>query len=227
MFFSSQVKQRKMGGLQQEESLDRLQRGSSSRIVIPVSNPNLHYIVLNGRSALGRHLIQSVSSGTPARERDPTRNDNVPQPNQGDDIFSSMACLELTPSQKAYVLQMLHEERNAFAHDDPDLGCIEDLQINIPLTDDVPVNQTYMSIPRPLYAEVKEYVQDLIDRGWIKKSLSSYSSPIVCVRKKDGSLRLCNDYRGLNKKTNDDRQPILRIQDVLDGLGGSTWFTTL
>ena len=81
-----------------------------------------------------------------------------------------MDSLELTPSQEAYVLQMLHEKRNAFAPDDPDLGCIEDLQMNIPLTDDVPVNRTYMSIPRPLYAEVKEYLHDLIDRGWIKKS---------------------------------------------------------
>ena len=99
--------------------------------------------------------------------------------------------------------------------------------MHIPLTDDIPVSRTYMSIPKPLYTEVKEYLRDLIERGWIKKSSSSYASPIVCVRKKDGSLRLCIDYRGLNKKTIDDRQPIPRIQDVLDGLGGSTWFTTL
>ena len=45
--------------------------------------------------------------------------------------------------------------------------------------------------------------------------------------KKDGTLRLCIDYRELNNKTIPDRQPILRIQDVLDNLGGNSWFSTL
>ena len=50
---------------------------------------------------------------------------------------------------------------------------------------------------------------------------------MVCVRKRDGSLRLCIDYRALNAKTIPDRQPIPRIQDVLDSLGGNQWFSTL
>ena len=50
---------------------------------------------------------------------------------------------------------------------------------------------------------------------------------MVCVRKKDGSLRLCIDYRELNKKTYPERQPIPRIQDILNGLGGNQWFTVL
>ena len=52
-------------------------------------------------------------------------------------------------------------------------------------------------------------------------------SPIVCVRKKDNSLRLCVDYRKLNLKTIPDRQPIPRVQDLLDGLGGQKYFSTL
>ena len=56
---------------------------------------------------------------------------------------------------------------------------------------------------------------------------SPYSSPVVCVRKKDGSLRLCIDYRELNSKTVTDRQPIPRIQDVLDSFGGNSLFSTL
>ena len=50
---------------------------------------------------------------------------------------------------------------------------------------------------------------------------------MVCVRKKDGSLRLCIDYRELNKKTHPERQPIPRIQDISNGLGGNKWFTVL
>ena len=99
--------------------------------------------------------------------------------------------------------------------------------MHINLTDPNPGQRNYMSIPRPLYQEVKDYLTDLIARGWVTKSKSPYSSPVVCVRKKDGSLRLCIDYRELNKKTVAERQPIPRIQDLVDGLGGSCWFSTL
>ena len=47
------------------------------------------------------------------------------------------------------------------------------------------------------------------------------------MRKKDGTLRLCVDYRGLNSKTVKDRHPLPRIQETLDNLGGSQWFTVL
>ena len=50
---------------------------------------------------------------------------------------------------------------------------------------------------------------------------------MVCVRKKDRSLRLCIDHRELNKKAYPERQPIPRIQDILNGLGGNKWFTVL
>lgn len=67
----------------------------------------------------------------------------------------------------------------------------------------------------------------MLDHGWIKKSSSPYSSPVVCVRKKDKSLRLCVDFRGLNRKTITDRHPLPRIQDLLDNLGGFSWFSIL
>ena len=55
----------------------------------------------------------------------------------------------------------------------------------------------------------------------------AYSSPVVCVQKKDKSLRLCINYRTLNEKTIPDRHPIPRIQEALDSLGGSSWFSVL
>lgn len=48
---------------------------------------------------------------------------------------------------------------------------------------------------------MKDYLHDLIAQGWVKKSNSPYESPVVCVRKKWGGLRLCIDYRELNRKT--------------------------
>ena len=122
---------------------------------------------------------------------------------------------------------MLKEESAVFAKDDMDIGCIENLRMEITLTDNIPVAKTYNGVPCPFYAEVKSHLQGLLNKNFIRKSTSSYASPLVCVQKKDWSLRLCVDYRGLNKKTVLDRHPIPRIQEILDCLGGNSWFTVL
>ena len=120
----------------------------------------------------------------------------------------------LSHKQKLTVQKMLLEERDSFSCNG-EIGSAEGLQMDINLTDSIPVQKNYTSIPRPLYPEVKHYVEDLLNRGFVQKSRSSYSSPVVCVRKKDGSLRLCIDYRQLNKKTVPDRHPLPRIQATL------------
>ena len=73
---------------------------------------------------------------------------------------------------------------------------------------------------RTTYPEIKAYIEDLLNKGWIQESQSNYSSPIVAVRKKNGELRLCCDYRELNNKTVPDRHPLPRIQETLDIVGG-------
>ena len=72
---------------------------------------------------------------------------------------------------------------------------------------------------------MKSYIEDLQNRNFIRKSKSPFSSSVVCVRKKDGGLRLCVDYTGLNQKTAPDRHPIPRIQETLDNVGGNHWFS--
>uniref|UniRef100_H3B5S1 Gypsy retrotransposon integrase-like protein 1 n=1 Tax=Latimeria chalumnae TaxID=7897 RepID=H3B5S1_LATCH len=67
----------------------------------------------------------------------------------------------------------------------------------------------------------------LLNQGWIVQSLSPYFSPVICMRKKDRSLRLCCDYRELNFKSVPDQHPIPRIQDMLDSLSSSSWFSVL
>ena len=138
-----------------------------------------------------------------------------------------MDLLHLSEEQQKAAERMLEEECPAFGRDKNDTGCAPDLKMQIRVHDEHPVRRTYSSIPSPLYSEVKNYILDLLSKGWITKSHSPYSSPVVCVRKKDGTLRLCVDYRELNKKTIPDRQPIPRVQDVLNSLAGNAWFSTL
>ena len=133
---------------------------------------------------------------------------------------------QLTETQQAEVREMLWEERKAFAVGE-EIGCAPDLVMSLDTTDEVPVQKNYNSIPRHLHDAVKDHVQDLLNKGWIKKSTSAWSSPVVVVRKKDGDIRLCCDYRKLNQKTIPDKHPLPRVQMALDNLQGSKFFSVL
>ena len=70
-------------------------------------------------------------------------------------------------------------------------------------------------------------MQELLDKVFIRPSTSPYGSPIVLVRKKDGSWRMCIDYRALNKITTKNCYPLPRIDDLLDQLKEAVYFTKL
>ncbi|MCH2406165.1 MAG: reverse transcriptase family protein, partial [Nitrosopumilus sp.] len=133
----------------------------------------------------------------------------------------------LNDEQKVLIKELLFEECEVFSKNESDIGDIEDFQMKINLSDEIPVKEAYRHLPRNLYEEVRNYINDLLINGWVCESFSAYSSPIVCVRKKDGSLRMCIDYRKLNSKTIPDSQPIPRTQDIFDNLHGQNWFSTL
>ena len=133
----------------------------------------------------------------------------------------------LTSSQQELVKKMLDEEKDSFCCKDGDEGDMPQVQMSLKLTDDIPVQKRYNAVPKPLYPEIKTYVEDLLNKQWIQHSESAYSSPMVAVRKKDGTLRLCCDFRALNNKTVPDRHPLPRIQTIVDNLSGNKWFSLL
>ncbi len=76
-------------------------------------------------------------------------------------------------------------------------------------------------------AEIKKQIQELLNEGIIKPSSSSYGSPIVFVPKKDGTWRMCVDFRALNKIMVKNHYPLPRIDDLLDQLKDAKYFTKL
>lgn len=75
--------------------------------------------------------------------------------------------------------------------------------------------------------EMKKQVSALLEKGWIEPSASPWGAPVLFVQKKDGSLRMCIDYRALNKRTVRDRYPLPRIDDLLDQVRGKKVFSSL
>jgi len=75
--------------------------------------------------------------------------------------------------------------------------------------------------------ELKAQLEELLRQGFIRPSASSWGAPVLFVKKKDGSLRLCIDYRDLNRVTIRNRYPLPRIDDLLDQLQGATVFSKI
>lgn len=132
-----------------------------------------------------------------------------------------------TPAQQAELKALLRGYLDVFAITDEDLGYTELVKHEIPLNDDLPVSQSYRRIPPNQFQEVKDHISGLLKKRVIQESSSSYASPVVLVRKTDGSLRLCVDYRKLNSKTRCDAFPLPRIDESLDALSRAKMFSSI
>jgi hypothetical protein len=74
---------------------------------------------------------------------------------------------------------------------------------------------------------LKIQLQELLDKGFIRPSVSPWGAPVLFVKKKDGTLRLCIDYRQLNKVTVKNKYPLPRIDDLFDQLKGACVFSKI
>ncbi|GFT24239.1 transposon Tf2-9 polyprotein [Trichonephila clavipes] len=95
------------------------------------------------------------------------------------------------------------------------------------LKDDIPVCQRARRLSCSEKLQVDDQIDDWLQQGIIKESVSDYCSPIVLCKKKDGNLRLCIDYRKINSKTEKDRYPLPLIEEVLDQLQSGNFFSTI
>jgi predicted aspartyl protease len=143
------------------------------------------------------------------------------------DIAAQVNLRHLTQSQQQLVLAALETTSGAFSQGDHDIGCAGVTQHRIELHDSTPIRQKPRRFPEPVAREIENQCDDLRKLNIIDYSKSPWSSPIVPIKKKDGSIRLCIDYRELNKVTKADRFPIPNMSDLVFGLHGMVYFTTL
>ena len=133
----------------------------------------------------------------------------------------------LNSKQTETVRQFLVKYANLFAKDDFDLGKVESVQHEIKTGDAVPIKQPPRRLPVHMQEEVDKHVESMIQKGVVQPSSSPWASPVVLVKKKDGTTRFCIDYRKLNDITVKDAYPLPLIDQSLDHLAGAKWFSTL
>lgn len=135
--------------------------------------------------------------------------------------------IDLDERTKKRLYEILHKNRNCFALSMAELGETSAAEMHIRLKDDTPVTYRPYRLSFSERIKVKEILEDLLQNGIIRESESEYASPIIIVPKKNGELRLCVDYRALNKKTLKDKYPMPLIEDQIDSLSCQVYFSTL
>lgn len=128
---------------------------------------------------------------------------------------------------KARLATKLAERANVFSLEEWDVGLAKGVTHHIRLRDTRPFRERSRRIAPADIEDVRRHLQELLAAGIIKESRSPYASPIVIVRKKNGKVRMCIDYRLLNSRTIPDQYTMPRIEDALDCLTGSKWFSVL
>ena len=141
---------------------------------------------------------------------------------------------ELPPFEKALrevppaAQPIVEEFRDRFQDPPAGLPPVREVQHTIPTEKGAtpPCRPMYRLSPTE-FEEMQKQVKEYLAKGWIEPSTSPYGSPILFVSKKDGGLRMCIDFRALNKITIKNRYPIPRIEDLFDQLQGARYFTSL
>ena len=133
----------------------------------------------------------------------------------------------LDATLRARVEEFLRKEPPPFAENHLRPGTTDLTQHTIETTSETPIHMRNHRYPPSVNAKIQEMAQHYRDLGLVRDSKSAWSFPVVLVKKKDGTMRFCVDYRGLNEVTKKDSYPLPRIDDTLDALAGCEFFTTL
>ena len=169
--------------------------------------------------------VMDVSTNQ-VRQNVPTGVDTVPQHVESLYQEAVVTCSE--PLQRQAIANVLTNYSDVFSSGEHDVGRTNLTKHSIPV---LPETKPIRHAPRRLgvekEAEVERQVQQLKHQGLIEPAFGAWSSAVVLVKKKDGCWRFCVDYRRLNAVTQQDAYPLPRIDESLDALSGSTYFSTL
>lgn len=131
---------------------------------------------------------------------------------------------KLSPTQRAQLEDLLKQYPEPL-REKP--GRTNRIEHTIPLNNSRPIRQSPYRLPAAYRNEVEQELEEMLQHGVIEPTTSPWASPMVIVRKKDGTVRICVEYRRLNSVTDLDAYPLPRIEHILDSIGTARFITTL
>ena len=134
---------------------------------------------------------------------------------------------ECSVEQQTEVFSKLKPFKSVFSSGDADVGLANVTEHVVRLSDNTPIYQKARRVSPPVAEEIERQCQELNALDIIEPSISPYSAPVVPVRKKDGMLRMCIDYRQLNRITIPDKFPVPNLLDSIFSLRDTKFFTRL
>ena len=155
---------------------------------------------------------------------------DVPENEEGEDGVEGLptaaepVVAHLTSEQVDQLLSVFKEVPSLFAARPGKTAVVEHV---IRLKDVNPIRQRSYRVPQHLGEKLKQEVEEMLKLGVIEPSNSEYCSPVVIVLKKDGSLRICIDFRKINAVSEFDAYPMPRIDELLERIGRAQYITTL
>ncbi len=133
----------------------------------------------------------------------------------------------LNKEQSAEVASLLINYNDVFSKGPDDIGRARGTKHKINTGGAQPIKQAPRRLPVMKRDEAVQAIKDMAEHVIVEPSMSPWSSPVVLVRKKDGTTRFCVDYRRLNDVTRKDSFPLPRVDVTLEALNGSKWFSTM
>ena len=148
---------------------------------------------------------------------------------QSDDIRDRLASVEVEQQTKSSKQQkdIADIERTYLDILTKNPGCTDRVSFSIDTGDSAPLFQRAYNTPTVLREHIDNELDWLLDRGYIRPSSSPWASPMVAVRKQDGTARLCVDYRRLNSVTRQASFYMPRVEEVLEGVGQASFISKL
>ncbi len=134
---------------------------------------------------------------------------------------------DLAEKRKQQLWKTIERYQDVFAWNKKELGCCTIGEHSIDTQGFPPCNMTPGRLSFWEEVEVQRQIDELVNLGKMRPSNSEYACRITLPVKKDGSRRFCGDYQPFNAQTRRDMFPMPLVEDVIDQLGKSTWFTTL
>lgn len=164
---------------------------------------------------------QTLTRGEVCEERECQQNVNE-QPVTLEEIDT-----DLTDQESEQLLEVLNEYKDLVARDVHQLGKTNKAEMKIELQSDKPVYYRPYRLSYHERQQLRDMVDNLKAADILEDSVSPFASPILLVRKSNGEIRMCVDYRALNRLTIKDKYPLPRVDDQLDRLRGQKYFISL